>query len=600
MRYGVDRYLNVRTASNCAWLGDSNHLAYLTDITGVPQIWRVYEDSGYPEQLTYFDNRIYSFHSLQKSLGVCFAMDIGGDEMNQIFLLRLDGSDPINVTNRPYAVHQYGGMIEDTNVVLFASNARKFQTFDICAVDLNTGERRIILENDDYYNTPAALSPNGRYLLYNKLKAISDNTIWLLDLSTGYTRQVPCHGVVASFTHPVWKSDSSGFYLLTEKDSEFIYIAFYDLENNEMKPVYGENWDIDNLAISHDDRYLAFTINEEGYSNLKILELGIDRFVEMPKLPRGVISHYSSMDWSLFGNKLAFSLQSGSKPSDIWAMDLDANEATQVTYSSRCRIMDDGFTEPELIHFESFDGLKVPSWLFAPQATNAENLPVIVNIHGGPEGQERPTFDPFIQYLVNQGFAVASPNVRGSTGYGKTYHHLDDADKRMDSVADVKSLVDHLIRKGIADPARIAVMGMSYGGFMTLASVTEYPDVWAAAVDIVGIANFETFLENTASYRRAHRESEYGQLDTNRDLLRRLSPIHKVDNIKCPLMVVHGANDPRVPISEAEQIVEKLQRRGHPVSFLRYEDEGHGITKLHNRLDCYKRIADFLEEYLRI
>lgn len=207
-------------------------------------------------------------------------------------------------------------------------------------------------------------------------------------------------------------------------------------------------------------------------------------------------------------------------------------------------------------------------------------------------------YTPLTQYLVQQGFHVVAPNIRGSVGYGKTYHHLDDVEKRLDSVHDVACLVEHLVTEGIADPKRIAVMGASYGGYMTLACITNYPDLWAAAVDTVGMSNLETFLENTAEYRRAHRESEYGTLAHDRETLRRVSPIHKVDRITAPLMVIHGANDPRVPVSEAEQIVSSLRSRGVPVKYLRYEDEGHGLSKLKNKLDCYPQVAAFLKEHL--
>ena len=207
-------------------------------------------------------------------------------------------------------------------------------------------------------------------------------------------------------------------------------------------------------------------------------------------------------------------------------------------------------------------------------------------------------YSPLIQYLVGQGFSVVAPNIRGSVGYGKEYHHLDDVEKRLDSVADVACLVQHLIDTDVADPDRVAIMGASYGGYMTLASITNYPDLWAAAIDTVGMSDLETFLENTAEYRRSHRESEYGTLAHDRETLRRVSPIHKVDQIVAPLMVIHGANDPRVPVSEADQIVASLENRGVPVKYLRYEDEGHGLSKLKNKLDCYPQVVEFLKEHL--
>lgn len=599
MRYTIDRYMNVAMANNVVWLADGKSLAYTTNITGVPQAWRVDAEGGYPEQLTYFDNRIWALYSLKKSNGIAFTMDVGGDEKNQIFLLPLDGSAPINLTANPNAVHQFGGIVEDEGKLVYASNARDSACFDICSMDLKERVPRIVLQNNDNYNWPASLSPNGRYLLYNKLKGQSDNALWMVDVTTGASKQTP-EGGVGAFTHPVWTSDSSAFYLLADQDSEFVYLARYDLASGRMETVHKEDWDIEALALSGDDRYLAFSVNRDGYSVLKVKDLLTGEFVSLPEIPRGVISQYSSMGWSPRAHKLAFSLASGGRNSDIWVLDLDTKSVKQVTFSSRCGIQTDGFVEPELMRFKSFDGLEVPFWLYVPRGRKAKNLPVLVNIHGGPEGQERPAFKPVIQFLVNQGLAVAAPNVRGSIGYGRTYHHLDDVEKRMDSVADIDALVKHLIARGIADPTRIAVMGMSYGGFMTLASITEYPELWAAAVDIVGIANFESFLEHTSPYRRTHRETEYGSLEKHRDLLRRISPIHKADRIRCPLMVIHGARDPRVPVGEAEQIVESLQSRGREVEYLRYEDEGHGIVKLANKLDCYEKVASFLKKHLRV
>jgi dipeptidyl aminopeptidase/acylaminoacyl peptidase len=221
-------------------------------------------------------------------------------------------------------------------------------------------------------------------------------------------------------------------------------------------------------------------------------------------------------------------------------------------------------------------------------------------VHGGPEGHFRPTWQPVVQYLVSAGFAVLAPNVRGSTGYGKAYGHLDDVRLRMDSVADLAHAAAWLRETGRADPARIAVYGGSYGGFMVLAALTTYPDLWAAGVDLVGIANFVTFLENTGPWRRHLRESEYGSLEHDRDFLESISPVHKVDRIRAPLLVIHGANDPRVPISETEQMVARLRDLGRPVEFLRLDDEGHQISKLKNKLQAYPLAARFLAQHLEM
>jgi dipeptidyl aminopeptidase/acylaminoacyl peptidase len=268
-----------------------------------------------------------------------------------------------------------------------------------------------------------------------------------------------------------------------------------------------------------------------------------------------------------------------------------------------------------LVKYKSFDGREIPAWYYKPEKIvgkvntkagpitlgmrQVSDLPVIVSVHGGPEGQERPGFSGLYQYYLSRGYAILATNVRGSTGYGKTFTHLDDVKNREDSVKDLAYAAGWLKASGGADPKRIAVMGGSYGGYMTLAAITLYPDLWAAAVDTVGIANWESFLKNTSGYRRRQREVEYGRLDKDLDFLRQVSPLTKVDKIKTPLFVIAGKNDPRVPYTEAEQIVGALKKRGAVVEYKLFDDEGHGVAKLKNRLVLYPQVADFLDKYMK-
>jgi dipeptidyl aminopeptidase/acylaminoacyl peptidase len=264
---------------------------------------------------------------------------------------------------------------------------------------------------------------------------------------------------------------------------------------------------------------------------------------------------------------------------------------------SPCDVDPATFVPPDLVRVPSFDGLQVPAFVFRPRGV-AGRHPVVVVVHGGPESQWRPSFSPLVQYLVAGGFAVVAPNVRGSTGYGRTYQHLDDVDKRLDSVADLAALHDWIATCDDLDEDRCALYGGSYGGYMVLSGLVHQPERWAAGVDVVGIANLVTFLQNTAAWRRAWREREYGSLTHDRELLERLSPIAHVERLRAPLMVVHGRNDPRVPLGEAEQIHAVARAKGLPSELLVYEDEGHGLAKLRNRLDAYPRVAAFLHEVL--
>src|SRR5262249_27931590 len=284
---------------------------------------------------------------------------------------------------------------------------------------------------------------------------------------------------------------------------------------------------------------------------------------------------------------------------DVWVWDLKENKARQLTHSSRAGIPFSGFVEPKLIEYKTFDGRLIPAWFYRPADTGGRLPPVVVYPHGGPESQTRPTFNPLLQYLLDHGYAVLAPNVRGSSGYGTAYLNLDNTTKRMDSVADLAHAAYWLRDSKQGDPKRLAVYGGSYGGFMVLASVTHFPGLWAAGLPVVGLCHFGTFMEKTGAYRRANREAEYGNLREHREFFEKISPIHHVDKIRCPMMVIHGANDPRVPIEEAEQVVAALKKRDVSVEYLRYEDEGHGLAKLKNRLDAYPKMADFLDKYLK-
>lgn len=590
----IQQYFSIGSCSSARWLTNDSFV-YLSTQSGVNQIWEKSLVTGEEKQRTFYNERVWGLHTYQGD--IYFTMDLGGNEQEQIHRLAAGQDTPKNLTDNNAARHQFGGIQPDKLHVVFACNARNPKNFDLCRMNVETGEKEILLENTDSYNTPAALSPNGRYLLYNKLKAQSDNCLWMLDIETKTAKNIDKNANYAQYTNPAWKKDSTGFYFLTDKDSEFKYLAYYDLQSEEITKIHEEEWDIEDIALSYDDKYLAVMVNRDGYSSLEIYNTQTGVFENTPSLPKGVMAYYG-IRWAPESHKLLVTLSSGQRPSDIWLMDLDKEKVERVTFTSLEGIDRDDLVEPQLCHFTSFDGLKVPYWLY--QSRKSKGKCVAIDIHGGPEGQERPMFAALIQYLVNEGLTIVAPNVRGSTGYGKSYHHLDDVEKRLDSVHDAACLAEHLVEIGLAEKGRIAVMGGSYGGYMTLSCVTRYPDLWAAGVDTVGMSNLETFLENTADYRRAHRESEYGSLAEHRHILRAVSPIHKVDDITAALMVVHGANDPRVPVSEAEQIVASLRSRNVPVEYLLYTDEGHGIAKRKNQLDCYPKVAAFLKKHLKV
>ena len=587
MGYEFGRYLKIRGAWGASWSPDGRRISFLTEITGVPQVWEIQAGGGWPEQLTFHEERVSGAEYSPTKEEILFGMDSGGNERSQLFLIGPGGGEERDLTRAPEAIHYSGGFSPDGTRVAFTATRRNGTDFDVFVQALPDGEPEMVWKTAGYH-TVSGWSPDGSYLIVSRHHSNTDNDLYGLDLESCEVTLLTPHEGEARFRSPNVTSDGGHLYLATDRDGDFLRIARLDLGTLELEYLTGDDHDVEEVELSRDGRLLAVTRNVGGYSDLLLFNGRGGRMPD-PEVPRGIVG---GLAFSPDGGQLLFTFAGPTRNPDVWTMRLPDGEARRLTRSSKAGIPPESFKRPTMVRYPSFDGLEIPAVFYEPENPDA---PVIVNVHGGPESQSRPTFAPVTQYLLGRGHAVLLPNVRGSTGYGKRYTHLDDVRLRMDSVKDLAHAAYWLRERG---HERIAVMGGSYGGFMVLAALTEYPDLWSAGVDIVGIANLVTFLENTGSYRRKLREPEYGSLENDGEFLRSISPIHKADRITAPLMVVHGKNDPRVPVGEAEQIVESVRANGGRVEYLLYGDEGHGLAKLGNRLDAYPRIAAFLEETL--
>jgi dipeptidyl aminopeptidase/acylaminoacyl peptidase len=614
------RYLNVQAAYGLSFAPDGQHLTFLTNITDVSEVWRIPvptsagdQTPSWPAQLTFSGERIVGASYSPVADQLIVGGDIGGNERTQLWLVSGDGATRVPLTSQPEAIHIFGGWQEDGAAsggwspdgtrIVYATNARDPRFFDIferSVADLESPPR--LLLQGDGTNYPVRYSPDGRAVLVTRVDSNIRNALLLVDVATGESRKLTpdVSEGPARHTSPSWSLDGRGLYLLSDRGRQFLSPAWLDLASGEMTYLREDQWDAESLLLSPDRRRMALVTNVDGASHVELFDIagGWERRTPLPSpdLPQGIVV---GPQWSPDGRCLAFAFSPPDDAIDIWMWEVENRTLRRVTKSSRGALPDSAFVAPQLVRYPTFDGRQIPAYLFLPRGVAGANLPVVVLVHGGPEGQTRPDFDPVCQYLVASGYAVLTPNVRGSTGYGYLYQSLDDVRLRMDSVADLQATVRWLIDQGIADPRRIAVMGGSYGGFMVLAALTTYPDLWAAGVDIVGVANFVTFLENTGPWRRKLREPEYGSLEKDREFLESISPIHRVDAITAALFVVHGANDPRVPIGEAEQIVSALHGRGVSVEYLRFEDEGHGISKRSNQVKAFPAIARFLDAQVK-
>jgi dipeptidyl aminopeptidase/acylaminoacyl peptidase len=373
-------------------------------------------------------------------------------------------------------------------------------------------------------------------------------------------------------------------------------LAVLALPSGAPRYVIDDGHDVDRLAVSPAGNALALGVNIDGWTEVRLYDPA-DPYHPRPlarvQLPRVVVD---SMAFSRDGRYLVLGAGRASMPGEVLRVEVATGRAERVTVSDHASLDEDTLVEPVVERVRSFDGLEVPVLVYRPRDLEpGVRVPVVVSVHGGPESQATPNFSPLTQFLVGHGYMVVWPNVRGSTGYGKRYAHLDDGALREDSVRDLAEVNRWLRARPDVDPDRIAVMGGSYGGYMTLAAITLYPELWAAACDVVGIANFRTFLERTAPYRRALREAEYGSLARDGALLDQLSPLARVDRIRAPLFVIHGANDPRVPVAEAEQIVAALRDRGRRVEYMRFDNEGHGLARRENQVRAYGELVRFFD-----
>jgi dipeptidyl aminopeptidase/acylaminoacyl peptidase len=607
-----EQLFSVHRAANPSISSDGARVAFLSDAPGTFQAYLLAGDATEaPEsafrRVTHEKDKVSFVRFAPGDGALFFGRDRGGDENMQIFRVPLgkDGAPgaPVDLTGKPTVRHEMGPFSRDGKRFSFTSTERNGKDFDVYVrTTAAAGTATRIFDAAGSF-TAKAFSPDGRRLVVHREAWSFDHDLFLLDAAATARTQKPVrltpHEGDVRYEDPTFTADGKALFVLTDKDREFMNVAHLDVATQKLDFVIEEPHDFDMLRASRDGKVLAAVLNVEGWHELRLYDVSQPRApkrLATPKLPPLVIS---DLDVSADGKFVALGGSSPTLPNELFRVEVATGKAERLTRSDHAGVDESALSEARLERTTSEGGITVPFFVHQPKdRAPDERVPVIVSVHGGPEAQAQPIFNPLVQLFVSHGYAVVQPNVRGSTGYGKRYTHLDDKEKREDAVKDLMAVRAWIASQPWADAGRIAVMGGSYGGYMTLAAITLYPKDWAAACDIVGIANFKTFLERTAPYRRALREAEYGSL-ADEALLARISPIHKVDRIETPLFVIHGKNDPRVPVGEAEQIVEALRRRNVRVEYMLFDDEGHGLAKRENRVAAYGRLLAFFDEVLR-
>jgi len=599
MYFGKAQYIpDIETFMQIGWSGspdispDGRRVFFTAGLSGVNQLYRLTE--GWPYQLTMFPDGI-DWYALSHSGDLAIiGASVGGSEQSQLHLLNTHSGQVRQLTDMDTV--QFGSIVwsRDDKTVYFRSNMENMRDFKLYKMDLISGNMEKVLDTEGW-NGWGSISLDGSKLMYYHASSNVDMDLYMYDIGTGETTHLTPHEGEVSYGGGYFSSDGGAMYITSNDNEQGIHLrAKLDFATGEITFMDPDaRWEVDGMAMNPDRTVMAWILNEDGYGRMRMAMVETGEELPVPQLD-GIVGGLAFSKTS----RMLFTFNSPTQTTDVWSWDWSSRQMHKLTRASYAGIDPDIFTEPKLVKYSSFDGLEIPAFLYLPADYSGGPIPFVLDMHGGPEGQFRPYFNRHFQYLMLNGYGLLAPNVRGSDGYGKEYLAMDNYKNRLLSVKDMKAGVDWLIENGYTEQGMIGVKGGSYGGYMVMAGITEYPDLFSAAINSVGIVNFVSFLKNTSAYRRHLRESEYGPL-TDEEFLQSISPLNKADIIETPLMVVHGENDPRVPVGEARQIIKAIKNKGGVVEPLIFPDEGHGIGKLKNRLVFYRKMVEFFNKHLK-
>jgi len=606
LRERLNQYQNTRGASPSSWSPYGDAMLMSTRFAETSQIHLIKNPGGARRQLTFFREPVGSGNFCPNPLynGFMFTKDIGGNEFQQLHWFDL--------STGKYEMISDGGRTQNSDVIwsedgtrfIYTSTRRNGKDYDLFLGNMNDMKNaKPVLEREGYWS-PIDWSKDSKKVIVLNYISANKSYLYILDLTSGTLEQINTSANEdVYYGSSAFTSDGIGIFYVSDEGGEFVTLKYYDIPTMKSTTITSEiSWDVDGFIVNKQRNKLVFMVNENGTSKLYKMEMATRLYSKIEGLPSGLA--YPD-NFRSDGTVFSLLINSPKSPSDIYTYDLQNNILTQWTYSEVGGLDNSKFVSPILIEYATFDKVngkprKIPAFYYKPESVKGK-IPVVIEIHGGPEGQSVPYFDAFRSFLVNElGIAVIEPNVRGSSGYGKSYLKLDNGYKREESVQDIGKLIDWIATQPDLDASRVAVRGGSYGGYMVLASLTHFNNRIRCGIDVVGISNFVTFLKNTEDYRKDLRRVEYGdERDPEmKEFLTKISPANNVDKITKPLLIVQGQNDPRVPASESEQIKTKMLEKGNEVWYLLAKDEGHGFRKKENW--TFEQLATilFLQKYL--
>lgn len=593
----VTALAKLQSATSPTLSPDGKRMAYLSNASGSPQVWIRDLAGGTAKQVTNLPDPVGQVQWSPTAATLAYTVLPGGGLNVQIWTVAADGSGAKRLTAGGKETNALYGWTRDGKFLRAATNKDNPAAQDAILIDAASGATTALTVNKGL-NSLADV--RGDRAVVGRLVGRGDSNAYLIDRRASTETLLTAHEGKAEVDWGELSADGRTIFLIGNvgRDREAFGTITLDAAGKPGPIRYFASRDdavADSAVLSEDGKLAALTWNAAGRTRLDWYDAATGKVRAGPDLPFdiGFVSEFSRD-----GRTLAMIGSSANRTTDIYLVDVAGNRVTRVTESAHDGVDLNTLARPELITYAANDGTPLSGWLYRPAGAKGP-LPLVFNYHGGPEGQARPTLSPDAQALAASGIAVFAPNVRGSSGFGKAFMAMDDGAKRVNSIADIKASTDALVAKGIADPKRLGIMGGSYGGYMVMAGVTEFPDMFAAGANLFGVVNFESFFRETEPWMAAISTTEYGDPKTQAEMLRSLSPLNKIDRVKTPLFVLHGANDTNVPVIEAEQIVASLKGRGVPVKYTLFPDEGHGWRKTPNRVRSTTEIVGFFVEHLK-
>lgn len=599
-QYTIEQFYDNLSISGGSFSADESKLLVSSNQTGIYNVFSLHIDGSGEKQLTFSEEEsLFAISYFPEDDRFLYSSDQGGNEISHIYMQEPDGT-VTDLTPWEGAVSQFAGWTRDFKYFYFISNKRDARFFDGYKMDIASFTPEMIYENKDNL-TPASVSNTGKYMVLTQDITTSNNEMYLLNLESGEIKHISEHEGEATYSPADFSLDDEYLYFLSNEGGEFTYVSSYHLGTGQKEITFQADWDVWYAYFSFHGKYQVIGINEDAKTVVKVKEVASGKELVIPHFEGKDISGVSI---SRSENLIRLTAGSPTSPSNLYIHDFGKNEPLKITETLNPEIKEADLVAGEVIRYPSFDGLEIPAILFKPkEATSRNKVPALLWIHGGPGGQSRLGFSSLIQYYVNHGYAILAVNNRGSSGYGKTFYNLDNQRHGEDDLMDCVKAKDFLQGLNYIDMEKVGIMGGSYGGYMVMAALAYQPEAFTVGVNLFGVTNWLRTLTSIPPYWEAFREALYDELGdpfTEDSLrLRRISPLFHAENVSKPLMVLQGANDPRVLQVESDEIVAAVKKNGVPVEYVIFEDEGHGFLKKENQIEGYGKVLAFLDKYLK-